>query len=129
MIDGNAHNYMFGEDKGNSPSGAGAADEVAERLTAYQRRKRLQDIRNPYLRAIVAESRKTAGDAADGDLSDLEDFIVTNPERDYGEFIADHFPMAPDDSDEEPDDSEEEEMGGGGRQEDARYRGSNKSPY
>jgi len=56
---------MFGEDKGNSPSGAGAADEVAERLTAYQRRKRLQDIRNPYLRAIVAESRKTAGDAAE----------------------------------------------------------------
>jgi hypothetical protein len=78
-------------------------------LSAYERRKRLKDIRNPYLRVIVAESRQAAGDAADGELSDLEDFIVANPERDYGGFIADHFPMAEESGGEEEDSEEEEE--------------------
>lgn len=83
-------------------------------LSAYERRKRLKDIRNPYLRVIVAESRRVAGGAADGELSDLEDFIVANPERDYGDFIADHFPMAQESDGDEEEDSEEEDEGGVG---------------
>jgi hypothetical protein len=89
-------------------------DDASDRveLSAYERRKRLKDIRNPYLRVIVAESRRAAGDAADGELSDLEDFIVANPERDYGDFIADHFPMAQEsDGDEEDSEGEEERRG------------------
>jgi hypothetical protein len=93
-----------------------ASDRVE--LSAYERRKRLKDIRNPYLRVIVAESRRAAGDAADGDLSDLEDFIVANPERDYGDFIADHFPMAQEsdgeEGEEDSDEEEEEQPGDGG---------------
>lgn len=75
--------------------------------SAYERRRRLQDIQNPYLRAIVQESKRDAGDINDGDLSDLEDFIVANPERDYGDFIASHFPMAPESDDEVEDESDE----------------------
>ena len=41
-----------------------------------------------------------------GNLNGLEDFIVANPERDYGDFIADHFPMA-----QESDGEEGEEEG------------------
>lgn len=105
--DGMAQAKQQGNGEGHLASGDGPARSTRG-LTAYQRRKRLQDIRNPYLRAIVAESRRAAGDAADGDLSDLEDFIVTNPERDYGEFIADHFPMAPESDEGESGDEDDE---------------------
>eukprot|EP00887_Chlorella_sp_A99_P006362 scaffold3.g6362.t1 len=58
----------------------------------HGRQRRLRDVSNPYLRAILAESE---GDGLDcEDLSDLEDFIVANPERDYSGFIRRHFPQA-----------------------------------
>ena len=87
--------------------------------SAWHRNKRLKDIKNPYLRVIVAESRRTMGEAADGELSDLEDFIVANPERDYGHFIENHFPMAAESDEdgggrEEEEDEEESDDGGGG---------------
>lgn len=106
-----------GEELADEVEGAeNSADYDSDRveLSAYERRKRLKDIRNPYLRVIVAESRRVAGGAADGELSDLEDFIVANPERDYGDFIADHFPMAQESDGDEEEDSEEENEGVGG---------------
>jgi hypothetical protein len=50
-------------------------------------------------------------DVGDDDLSDLEDFIVTNPKRDYALFIQDHFPMACEDDDDEEEDDEDEKIG------------------
>lgn len=103
-------------------------------------RRRMKDIRNPYLRAILAEgdagglcrascAHKPAcsvpppphkhthtcglltvlrshhallpGEIDAEDLSDLEDFIVVNPKRDYGSFIACHFPQTAAEEDEE----------------------------
>jgi len=99
----------FADEDTDAEDGAGY-DSDRVQLSSYERRKRLKDIRNPYLRVIVAESRQVAGGAADGELSDLEDFIVANPERDYENFIADHFPMAQEsDGDEELDSEEEDE--------------------
>lgn len=116
--DGNADkegtNAAAGNDNNNNNNSesdeGGSEHDLPGKRSAYQRRKRLHDIQNPYLRVIVAESRRAAGDAADGDISDLEDFIVTNPERDYAEFVTDHFPMAPDsDADEEESEDEDED--------------------
>ena len=84
------------------------SQEHGSRRSAYERRRRLKDIRNPYLRAIVAESGRGAGEVNEGDLSDLEDFIVANPDRDYGGFIAAHFPMAVDSEDDGEEEEEEE---------------------
>lgn len=81
------------------------------KLSSYERRKRVQEIRNPYLQAIVAESRRAAGDAADEDLSDLEDFIVANPNRDYAHFISNHFPLASESEEEDEEEKEGEERG------------------
>ena len=68
--------------------------------TSYEKQKRRRSIRNPFLRAIVDEAGRGASEILDEDLSDLEDFIVADPTKDYSKFIADHFPL-PEDSDEE----------------------------
>jgi hypothetical protein len=85
--------------------GDGDVTKNKQKLSSYERRKRVQEIKNPYLRAIVAESRRAAGEAVDEDLSDLEDFIVANPNRDYADFISNHFPLA---SESEEEDEEEQ---------------------
>ena len=110
------HGEKSDSDREDNNGGKQQQQQQRPTRSAYQRRKRLHDIQNPYLRVIVAESRRAAGDAGDGDISDLEDFIVSNPERDYGEFITNHFPMPPESdagedgegSEDEYDDSEEE---------------------
>ncbi|KDD76616.1 hypothetical protein H632_c160p3, partial [Helicosporidium sp. ATCC 50920] len=48
------------------------------------------------------------------DLAELEDFIVADPDKDYGDLLAVHFPG--DDSEEESSDEDEDDddgMGGG----------------
>lgn len=70
-------------------------------LTAYQKQKRLQRIKNPFVRAIVHEAGRGKNSRIDDDLSDLEDFIVADPDKDYGDFIKTHFPMPSDDEDHE----------------------------
>ena len=55
--------------------------------------KRMKDITNPFVKAILQESGKKDDDLVEDDLSDLEDFIVANPETDYVEFIDNHFPL------------------------------------
>eukprot|EP00890_Picochlorum_soloecismus_P000254 jgi/Picsp_1/1229/NSC_04710-R1_hypothetical protein CHLNCDRAFT_135579 [Chlorella variabilis] len=70
-------------------------------LTAYQKQKRLQRIKNPFVRAIVHEAGRGKNSNVDDDLSDLEDFIVADPDKDYGDFIKTHFPMPSDDEDPE----------------------------
>ena len=70
-----------------------------EPLTAYQKQKRLQRIKNPFVRAIVQEAGRGKKSNIDDDLSDLEDFIVADPDKDYGDFIKTHFPMPSDDED------------------------------
>jgi hypothetical protein len=48
------------------------------------------------------------------DLSEIEDFIVHKPDRDYASFYADHFPfMRQEGSDDDDDEEEEEEEGEG----------------
>ena len=55
--------------------------------------KRMKDITNLFVKAILQESGKKDDDLVEDDLSDLEDFIVANPETDYVEFIDNHFPL------------------------------------
>lgn len=78
------------------------SDSDDKKRAAGSRKKRIKDIRNPYLRAIMAEGRRGDG-VTDADLSDLEDFIVANPSRDYEEFITNHFPMPESDQESETD--------------------------
>ena len=60
--------------------------------------KRLKDISNPFVKAILQESGRKETDALDDDeLSDLEDFIVANPDTDYVDLISNHFPEKIDD--------------------------------
>jgi hypothetical protein len=60
--------------------------------------KRLKDISNPFVKAILQESGRKETDALDDDeLSDLEDFIVANPDTDYVDLISNHFPEKMDD--------------------------------
>ncbi|KAI8108279.1 hypothetical protein M9434_006306 [Picochlorum sp. BPE23] len=68
------------------------------------RGKTVKDIQNPFVRAIVQESGRKGSDALDDDVSDLEDFIVADPGKDYEEFIADHFPLDQSSNDSGPDD-------------------------
>lgn len=56
------------------------------------------------------------GDLDADDLSDLEDFIVVNPERDYGSFIARHFPQKAAEEDEEEQERGGEAGGDGGEE-------------
>ena len=55
--------------------------------------RRIKDVINPFVKAILQESGKQDDDYVEDDLSDLEDFIVANPEVDYVEFIDNHFPL------------------------------------
>ncbi|KFM26161.1 hypothetical protein F751_4654 [Auxenochlorella protothecoides] len=64
----------------------------------------LARVTNPYLKAVLCEEGGEC--VGEGELSDLEDFIVANPERDYGSFIGAHFPR--------PHESESEEGSGEG---------------
>lgn len=57
---------------------AGKARGGKQRDGEAQRRRRVRDVRNPAVRAMLAEEAG-AGDMDAGDLSDLEDFIVCNP--------------------------------------------------
>lgn len=60
-----------------------------------RRRKRLRDVRNPAVRAMLAEDGG-AGDLDASDLSDLEDFLVFNPgERQAGLGVAAGVPGLP----------------------------------
>ena len=79
-------------------------DKKRSRLSSYQRQKRLQEVKNPFVRAILNEAGRKANDAIEDDLSDLEDFIVADPDKNYDQFISDHFPLP--DSDEEDSKSE-----------------------
>ena len=63
------------------------------KYTSTTKGKTVQDIKNPFVRAIIQESGRKGSDALDDDVSDLEDFIVADPTKDYDEFIADHFPL------------------------------------
>ncbi|GAB4814377.1 hypothetical protein N2152v2_001423 [Parachlorella kessleri] len=76
-----------------------------------RRRRRLKDIKNPALRAMIADGGCIAEDLEADDLSDLEDFIVHNPSRDYGHFFAEHFPQARADSGDEDESADESEGG------------------
>ncbi|KAL6776262.1 hypothetical protein ACKKBG_A20440 [Auxenochlorella protothecoides x Auxenochlorella symbiontica] len=76
----------------------------AGRNAAARRRARLARVTNPYLKAVLCEEGGEC--VGEGELSDLEDFIVANPERDYGSFIGAHFPR--------PHESESEEGSGEG---------------
>ncbi|KAL4859302.1 Microsomal glutathione S-transferase 3 [Chlorella vulgaris] len=80
-----------------------------QRYARKQRGRRLKDVRNPALRAMLAEDG-CAGELDAEDLSDLEDFIVCNPERDYDSFFRRHFWQAKgSDSEEEEEQQQEEE--------------------
>lgn len=72
--------------------GNGKARDVSEVEEEASRKpiRRVEDVRNPYLKAIIAETNELL----DEDLSELEDFIVFNPSRDYRQFIENHFPTA-----------------------------------
>ena len=65
-----------------------------ENQAEKKKRKTIKDVENPYLRAALMEEGPDSDDdfLLDDDLSDLEDFIVTNPDVDYVEFLHDHFP-------------------------------------
>ena len=55
---------------------------------------------NSYLKAALAEERcreVTDSEADDDGYSDLEDFIVCKPDRDYTSFIAREFKYSADD--------------------------------
>lgn len=55
---------------------------------------------NSYLKAALAEERcreVTDSEADDDGYSDLEDFIVCKPDRDYKSFIAREFKYSADD--------------------------------
>lgn len=62
-------------------------------VNGAKRGKRMKDISNPFVKAILQEAGKKDEDYVEDDLSDLEDFIVANPETDYVEFIDQHFPL------------------------------------
>ncbi|KAI3435901.1 hypothetical protein D9Q98_001959 [Chlorella vulgaris] len=80
-----------------------------QRHARKQRGRQLKDVRNPALRAMLAEDG-CAGELDAEDLSDLEDFIVCNPERDYDSFFRRHFWQAKgSDSEEEEEQQQEEE--------------------
>ena len=66
-----------------------------------KRRKKIDDVENAYVRAALMEDGVDLDDdhLLDEDLSDLEDFIVTNPDVDYVEFLHDHFPHGLSDDD------------------------------
>lgn len=66
-----------------------------------RKRKKIDDVENAYVRAALLEdgSDLNEDDLLDDDLSDLEDFIVTNPDVDYVEFLHDHFPHGLSDED------------------------------
>lgn len=70
---------------------------------AEKKRKKIDDVENAYVRAALLEDGADIDDGhlLDDDLSDLEDFIVTNPEVDYVEFLHDHFPHGLSDEEEE----------------------------
>ncbi|KAL4458540.1 hypothetical protein ABPG75_013405 [Micractinium tetrahymenae] len=74
----------------SSGKGTPGAAERREGQRKGRRRKRLRDVRNPAVRAMLAEDGG-AGDLDASDLSDLEDFLVFNPERDYAAFFRRHF--------------------------------------
>lgn len=61
--------------------------------TGVRQGKRMRDITNPFVKAILQESGRKDEDLLDDDLSDLEDFIVANPNTDYVDFIDKHFPL------------------------------------
>jgi hypothetical protein len=80
-----------------------------------KKKRKMADIQNPYLRAILSEShyggaREEVVDDGD-DLSDLEDFIVYNPGRDYDAFILEHFPTKEEDEVDVDDDGDGEGEG------------------
>jgi hypothetical protein len=80
-----------------------------------KKKRKMADIQNPYLRAILSEShfggpREEVDDDGD-DLSDLEDFIVYNPGRDYDAFILEHFPTKEEDDVDDDGDGEGEGEG------------------
>lgn len=64
------------QEQGGDGSGAGQRSGALRRKG--RRRKRLRDVRNPAVRAMLAEDGG-AGDLDASDLSDLEDFLVFNP--------------------------------------------------
>jgi hypothetical protein len=55
-----------------------AASGNRRQVGGQRKRRQLRDVRNPAVRAMLAEDG-CGGDLEADDLSDLEDFIVCNP--------------------------------------------------
>jgi hypothetical protein len=68
---------------------------------ADRKRKTMKDVSNPYVKAMLHETGRSEDDfLLEDDLSDLEDWIVANPDTDYVEFLRDHFPQRESDDEE-----------------------------
>ncbi|GLI62733.1 hypothetical protein VaNZ11_005464 [Volvox africanus] len=75
-------------------------EEAGKRSSARRRRKktRQRSSRNPFIAACLKETENRSSDT-DGGWSDLEDFLVCQPERDYSAFLSKkHYYAADEDS-------------------------------
>ncbi|PRW60124.1 hypothetical protein C2E21_1573 [Chlorella sorokiniana] len=99
---GSSNTASSGKADSRKQQAAAKPKERSERQPG--RRRRMGEVRNPAVRAMLAEDGGAGLD--DDDLSDLEDFLVFNPERDYDAFFKRHFWQA------RGSDSEEEEDAG-----------------